>query len=417
MERAVTRPRSRQGPRLVTITPAADGWRVGGVVDGQDPRSVRTVEEVAAEIPEGATIRLSLPVSAVLMERMHLPSTDREELGSMVILQLEKTLPYGGEELTSGFDNIHQEENECDLLAIAVSNEQLDELCQPLRLQRKLPDQVTVFAIQLAAKFPAEEVLAFIFREGDATILAVAQKGKLVAAHARPTTDPQEFLTELPRMLLAAELEGAPVNFSKVAVERELSDWMGGLREQFAGVPTLLVPMDAPLEPGPIDLVPAGWTQEQQKQARQAKLRDWLAVAGVIYLVFLLGAAGYIIWLQHQVGTIDAKVVAATPAVDSIASQKARWTALQPATDPTRYTVELLQQINKSIPSEDLKVTVFDETPAQFMVEGEAPTAAMAIQYMDALKSNSDLNSFHLDAGPPEILPNEHAHFRIFAKL
>ena len=41
----------------------------------------------------------------------------------------------------------------------------------------------------------------------------------------------------------------------------------------------------------------------------------------------------------------------------------------------------------------------------------------MAIQYMDALKSNSELNSFHLESGPPEILPNEHAHFRIFAKL
>jgi hypothetical protein len=390
---------------------------VGGVVEGESARLAPTMEAAAAAVPEGAAVRLSLPVSAVLMERMKLPSTDREELGGMVVLQLEKTLPYGGEELTSGFDIIRQQENESDLLAIAVSNEQLDSLCEPLRSLRKLPDEVAIFAIQLAAKFPLEEVLALIFREVDATILAVAQNGKLVAAHACPTTNREEFLAELPRMLLAAELEGAPVNFTRVAVERELSGWLDGLREQFGNVPMERVLLEGHMERGPVNLVPAGWTHEQQQQARKAKLRDWLALAGMIYLFLLLAAAGYIIWLQRQVGAIDAKVEAASPAVDSIATRKARWTALAPSTDPSQYTVEILQQINKSIPSEDLHVTVFDQTPAQFMVEGEAPTASMAVQYMDSLRANPDLQAFHFEAGPPEILPNEHAHFRIFAKL
>jgi len=377
----------------------------------------RTLEEAAAMIPAGASVRLSLPVSAVLMERMRLPSTDREELCGMVVLQLEKTVPYSGEELTSGFDIIGQKENECDLMAIAVSNEQLDALCQPLRSRRTLPDQVAIFAIQLAAKFRGEEVLALIFREVDAVILAIAQKGKLVAAHACPAGNREEFLAELPRMLLAAELEGAPMNFTRVIVEGELAAWRDGIREQFGDVPLELVAIDGPLEPGPVNLVPAGWTQEQKQEAQKAKLRDWLVLAAAIYLFCMLAAAAYLIWLQRQVGLIDAQVVATSPAVDSIATRKARWTALGAATDPTRYAVEILQQINTSIPSPDLHVTIFDQTPAQFMVEGEAPTAAMAIQYADALKANPDLKAFHFDAGPPEILPNEHAHFRIFGKL
>jgi hypothetical protein len=397
--------------------PAADGWRVGGAVDTEAARLARTMEEAAATVPAGATVRLSLPVSAVLMERMRLPSADREELGGMVVLQLEKTLPYSGEETTSGFNIIRQEENECDLLAIAVSNEQLNGLCLPLRSRRKQPNQVTVFALQLAAKFSREEVLALIYREADATILAVAQKGRLVAAHACPATDREGFLAELPRMLLAAELEGAPVNFTKVAVERELAGWLDGVREQFGDVPVERVSIDGPLEPGPVNLVPAGWTQEQRQEARKAKVRDWLALAGAIYLFFLLAAAAYIIWRQRQVGAIDGQVMAAAPAVDTIAARKARWMALEAATDPTRYPVEILQQINKSIPSADLHVTIFDQTPSQFMVEGEAPTAGMAVQYMDALRANPDLNAFHFESGPPEILPNEHAHFRIFGKL
>ena len=391
---------------------------MAGVDSNDAAQSVRTMEEVADALPDGATVRLSLPVSAVLMERMRLPSTNREELGGMVLLQLEKSVPYGGDELTSSFDIIRQEENESDLLAIAVSNEQLNGLCAPLRTRRKLPTQVSIFALQLVAKFPAEEVLALIFREGDSTILALAQKGKLVAAHASTATDRDEFLSELPRLLLAAELEGAPVNFSRVAVEQTLAGWSDGLQQQFGSIPVILVPVDGPFEEGPINLVPSAWTTEQHRQAQSARVRDWLALAGVIYLFLLLAAAAYIIWLQRQVNAIDAQVATYDRPIEAIGNQRARWTALQPAVDPTRSTVELLQQINKSIPPGDLHVTIFDQTPSQFMVEGEAPTASVAIQYLDALRANPDLKDFHFDSGPPEIIPgSERAHFRIYGKL
>jgi hypothetical protein len=398
--------------------PAADGWRVDGIAEGQSPHMARTMEEAAASVPDGVAVSLSLPVSAVLLERMRLPSTDREELGGMVVLQLEKTLPYSGEELTSGFDIIHEEGNECDLLAIAVSNEQLDGLCEPLRSRSKLPGQVAIFAIQLAARFPAEEVLALIFREVDSTILAIAQRGKLVAAHACPTTNRAEFLAEFPRLLLAAELEGTPVNFTKVLVERDLAAWMDGLRAQLGDLPIERVSLDTPLDPGPVNLVPTGWTQHRLKQDQKARIRDWLALAGILYLFLLLAAAAYIIWLRHEVGVINSKVVAATPAVDTISSQTARWNSLAPAVDPNRYTVELLQQINQCIPSEDVHVTIFEETkPSEFMLEGEAPTASMALQYMENLKKDPALQAFHFTASPPEILPNDHAQFRIIATL
>ncbi len=61
-------------------------------------------------------------------------------------------------------------------------------------------------------------------------------------------------------MLLAAELEGAPVNFSKVVIEPGLTTWREGLRAQFGGLPVELAPMDGPLDQGPVNLVPAGWT-------------------------------------------------------------------------------------------------------------------------------------------------------------
>ena len=91
--------------------------------------------------------------------------------------------------------------------------------------------------------------------------------------------------------------------------------------------------------------------------------------------------------------------------------------AIAPAIDPHRYTVEILYQVSSSLSSEDIRITTYDQTPAQFMVEGEAPTAGSAIDFGDRLKNNPELKDFKFDITPPTILPNEHAQFRIFGKL
>ena len=134
---------------LAAITPAPDGWRVRS---GASALVYPTLEAAAGAVPLDAAVRLSLPVGAVIIEKMLLPSTDREELGGMVVLQLEKTLPYNGDEITSGFEVLRQEQNESELLAFAVNNEALDGLCEPLRARGRLPEQVGIFAAQLAAK-------------------------------------------------------------------------------------------------------------------------------------------------------------------------------------------------------------------------------------------------------------------------
>jgi hypothetical protein len=55
--------------------------------------------------------------------------------------------------------------------------------------------------------------------------------------------------------------------------------------------------------------------------------------------------------------------------------------------------------------------------PAQFMVEGEAPSAAEAIDFLEHLKAEPGLGAYRIEAGNPVILPNGSAQFRIFGKL
>ena len=68
-------------------------------------------------------------------------------------------------------------------------------------------------------------------------------------------------------------------------------------------------------------------------------------------------------------------------------------------------------------PVEDVAITQFDCNPNVFMVEGEAPNATQATDYAERIRADHDLYIFRIEAGPAQILPNEHGQFRIYGKL
>ena len=117
----------KSGASAALLTPDAHGWRVR--LPGGQFQSGKTLGEVVAALPPSQAIHLALPCNATLIERMKFPSTDRDELAGMLQLQLEKTLPYPVEEVSSGFEVISQQENESTLVSVAANNAQLDRLC------------------------------------------------------------------------------------------------------------------------------------------------------------------------------------------------------------------------------------------------------------------------------------------------
>jgi Tfp pilus assembly PilM family ATPase len=54
----------------------------------------------AQTLSKDDSVVLALPVSAVLAQRMRLPSVEGSELREMVRIQLEKALPFSAEEVT-----------------------------------------------------------------------------------------------------------------------------------------------------------------------------------------------------------------------------------------------------------------------------------------------------------------------------
>src|SRR5207244_7454895 len=122
---------------------------------------------------------LGLPVEAVLAQRLRLPTTDPTEFGEMMRIQVEKTLPYPPEEVTSDFEVIEQGESDSVISAVAVHNQKLTELATPLLNKGHIPRQVTVYAAQRAATRAAEGNALMIYPEGGKLVSAISENGKI----------------------------------------------------------------------------------------------------------------------------------------------------------------------------------------------------------------------------------------------
>lgn len=377
-----------------------------------------SIEEIAAALPPAGRLHLALPASAVLFERMRLPSIEPAELEGMVQLQLEKTLPFAAEDVTSSFEVVEQTEKESVVLAVVANNEQIDALCQPLRNKLRLPEKVTLFTKQLVALCPKDLLVLLIYQEQEKFVVAISESGKAGFAQTVAAPDVPALLAEMPQLLLSAEMDRVPTTFARVQLDNVCADAQSAVGE-FFGLPVDLISMDAASPESDGNLAPVAWQAERKRLHRGAQIKTRLIIAGAAYLTLLLCGFGYLFWLHGKVTKLDRQIREVQPQLEFIRTRKVRWLGLAPAIDPARYTVELLLQIMNSrhLASDEIHITQFDQTKDQFMIEGEAPNANVVVELSEQLKKNTALGDFKIESGPPTLLPNEHAQFRIFGKL
>ena len=397
----------KTGAAAALLTPAAEGWRVR--LPGGAGQNAQTLAEAAAAVPANHDIHLALPGHLVLLERLTLPSTDRAELAGMLQLQLEKTLPYPMDEVSSDFEILSQTETESTLLSVAANAAQLDQLCEPLRSTERLPLKITLYAMHVAASCPPDAVVLCLWPEEGQLEAAICENGKLGFAQTLPNSDPETVLAELPHMLLSAEMEGVPTEFASIRLEQGCAH----LREplgQFFGKPVEVISFDTPLPEPSGNLLPAAWVAETRRLQRAGRLRQRLQMAAVVYLLLVAAAFIYLAWQKNRVRKLDAEMADLRPKVELIQTRQDRWLALAPAVDPSRYTVEILHLIHKNLPSEEVKITVFNHvnTPekSEFTVKGEAPNADLAFEIGERIRAEAGLADFAITAANPIPLPS-----------
>ncbi len=378
-------------------------------------RSVGDLTEAAGLLVTGDDIVLGLPIDAVLAQRFRLPTVDPAEFREMVRIQVEKTLPYPPEEMTSDFEIIEQTETESIISAVAVHNQKLTELATPLLSRGHIPRQVTVYAAQRAASHAADGRALFIYPEGEKLVSAISENGKISLTRTMQAREPAQVQRDLPQLALSAELQGISSSFPSVLLDESCLLLREVVESVFAQKPEL-IGAEAPPATVKLNLAPESWKAQRLALVRQAQWRRRLLLAGGAYGAIFLLFALYVLIIHWQVGRLEKAIEHDAPRVEFIKNTEAKWKALAPAIDPHYYPVEVLFHLFQSLPNPDVQITVYDQTARSIAVQGEAPSAALAFQFAEKVKKNPDLRAFAFDLGPPRILPNGHAQFRLEGK-
>jgi len=401
----------------IFIIPTSHGWnfvRSSAQNGSWSVRKLQTLEEAVPLLSADDEFVLGLPVSSVMAQRFRLPSVDPAEFPDMIRLQIEKSLPFPADEVTSDFELIEQSENESVVSAIAISNDRLAELASPLLDRGYIPRQVTVYAAQRASTYAPKGNALLIYPEGEMLVYAMTENGKLSLARAIERNGDQ-LETELPQLRLSAELQGIDASFPNVLLDEtcyELRDAVQGILAS----PTEIVGIELPPAPVKLNLLPESWRRRRLQLVRQVEWRKRIAWIGGAYVGAIVLLFAYLGLVRFQVGRFDRRIAHDAPETEFVRATEARWQALAPAIDLHYSPVEILQHLFESLPSADVRITTYNQSARQISVDGEANTAALAYEFIDKIKKNPDLRTFQFDMAAPRILPNNHAQFRLEGK-
>src|SRR5881398_589609 len=402
----------------IFIIPTAHGWnflRSAEQNGSWNVRKLQTLEEAVPLLAATDDFVLGLPVSAVLAQRFRLPSVDPAEFPEMIRIQIEKLLPFAADEVTTDFELIEQEENESVVSAVAVRNQQLNEMASPLLERGYIPRQITVYAAQRASTHAPRGNAVIIYPEGETLVYALTENGKLSLARVFEGVNGEQLQLELPQLRLSAELQGIDASFPNVLLDEKCYE----LRDAVQGIlasPAEIVGIELPPAPVKLNLLPESWRRRRLQLARRLEWRKRLIWAGSTYAGLLVVLLVYLAFMRMGIGRIERQIARDAPKTEFVRATEANWKALAPAIDSRYYPVEILLHLFESLPSSNVRITAYNQSARQISVDGEANTAAIAYQFIEDVKKNPELRVFQFDMAAPRILPNDHAQFRLEGK-
>lgn len=400
------------------LIPAAHGWNVVHLREPSttwDVRSAGSLEEAVPMLNGTTNLVLGLPVSAVLAQRLRLPTAEAAEFDEMVRIQIEKALPYSTEEVTTDFEVIERTPEASVVSAVAVHNQKLSELAAPLLSRGIIPSQVTLYAAQRAATHAADGRAFLIYPENETLVCAISEGGKVGFTRSLEGTDSTQLQRDLPQLALSAELQGIDTSFPVVFLDESLLELRETVQGLFASRANLMG-VEAPPAATQLNLLPESWRQQRAVLVRQAEWKKRIAWAGAAYGGLLLLLLAYLLVLRFQVSQLDRRVARDAPDTEFVKKTETRWKALAPAVNPHFYPIEVLLHLFESLPSANVQITAYNQSARQISVDGEANSAALAYEFADKVKKNAELKTFQFEMAAPRLLPNDHAQFRLEGK-
>lgn len=186
---------------------------------GFDPVSRTTVEsadlgELLDRMGRPKAVGLALGRRVTLLKYITLPDVSRDQMASILELQLEQMFPVGEAGLTSEFSVVGKNGTGVKAVVVAARNEILRYAVQQLRDRgvKTVWMSPTALASAEAARSVGQPDAVVVERSGDALGFDVLQQGAVVYSRISPLPESAEAMEqELRRTLQTAKVDDAPV--------------------------------------------------------------------------------------------------------------------------------------------------------------------------------------------------------------
>lgn len=396
---------SRHSRRGALLRPVGVGWqRWEQAEDGAWSLSGEGAEPAALGLAAGDL--LAVPVRRAFSLAVWVPGEDPALFADLVFTQLELRGLAGRSRETTTFawEVVAEEAGEALLHAVVLP---------PNLGAQYWHGEVRDYAVSPAC-LPLEPDSAGVWPEEGGWVSAVKRGDKLLHFQTLAEPSPEgQMALEVWLMLASLEAGGMLAASPRVVLyydgtePPDLSTWQAS-----GGLPVESRPLPPPVRPaGALECIPLP-VQEVQKSKAAGRRRQKIALmAAAGYFALVLLVAAYTGWLAWRARALKAEVSGSAGAVTQIQATMNTWRELLPALDPKLYPLEVLYQVAAALPEDGVRLTLFQMSPREVMINGEVTSIPVALRFQEAVTQNQDLAEF-FDWTSDQVVPTGKSNFK-----
>jgi len=332
----------------------------------------------------------------------------------------------GGEEHLRGMALLHLErmgaksgEDEADVQVRSVASKDGANLARIVALKQepsplsdlsRLPDEVTLHALC----YPLVQNSITILRELGRLVVAITSGSQLVYCTPLSSTRLDDHaLAELNNICLQLGFQGVLGRLESLVLW--IDDGDIGKIQRATGLAPYRCEMPAPTMPatGSSLLMPEELVNERQRQAAGARTRMLALTFGSVLAAAIALVATLTALAMQERNTLRDKAADLMPRASRVMDHKRAWVEASPAVDPTQWPQQVLLHCMEPEVSKEASITHWEWTPDNLSLIGRMPSASLALEYTQALKTSEALEKFALDGPPPVIASDQSATFEM----
>lgn len=399
----------KQVNRRQLIYPGPTGW----VALARDPAAGKSSDALEAlEIespkaaPTGAPTDLLLPTVALVAVPLWLQGDDSTLFDGMIPLQLEKRgVRPGSDPVPVRWRKVAEADGRTLILATT--------LAQPVDPALELPEAESFEPYISNIPLPPDHL---VLHAELGHVVASCTRGQQLAWFQVLGGDSAnaDTLLELRCMLLQLAAEGVLGPLKGVLSYIPLSPEAEATLNSIVGIRPTHAELPRPKPPTKdLDLLPPPVAAARIRASRRGQIRKALAIAALLYLLLVAGAAGYLGVRYARIASLQREVASTSTQVSEAKDTAARWRALEPAIQPALYPLEQLYRAAKYLPPEGVRFTLLEQRGDSILIRGEAKNAPAAFKLFEDIKGSADWVGYTWQMPKPKLLPNGSAQFQM----